>query len=86
MEERYNIQFFYNLDKSFTEMLQMILAVYSDSVLSRTHVYKWYSWFKGGREIVEDQPSSEHPSTSINDNNVEKVHAVVRGDRRLTTQ
>ena len=39
-----------------------------------------------GRENGEDEPRSERPCTSKTDENVTKVRAIVRSDRRLTVR
>ena len=46
-------------------------------------VFKWHKAFKEGRENVEDDPRSGRPISSINDQNVEVVLAVMAKDRRL---
>ena len=45
---------------------------------------QWVKHFKDGRISVGEDPSPGRPSTSKNDDNVERVRAVIRGNRRLT--
>jgi len=54
--------------------------------LSRSRVFKWYKAFSQGCESTKFEPRSERLSTSNTDNNVEKVRALVRSDRRLTVR
>ena len=49
-------------------------------------MYKWYKAFSEGRESIKDEPHSGRPSNSKTDNNVEKVRALVRSERRLTVR
>ena len=48
------------------------------------NVYKWYRDFKEGRERVDDLQRSGGPSTSIDDQNINKIKKMVHGNRRLT--
>ena len=38
---------------------------------------QWYQRFKPGRTSIEDDPKSGRPSTSMDDDHVEKVLAVI---------
>jgi len=49
-------------------------------------VFKWHKVFKEGRESVEDDPRSGRPISSINDQNVEVVRAVMAKHRRLSVR
>ena len=42
--------------------------------------------FKLGRTSIEDDPKSGRPSTSMDDDHVEKVLALIRQNRRLTVR
>ena len=57
---------------------------YGEHCLSRAQVFRWHKSFLEGREHVEDEPRSGRPSTSKTEENVERVRALVRSDRRLT--
>ena len=54
--------------------------------MSRTQYYEWFKRFKEGRMSVGEDPRPGRPSTSTDDNHVERVRAVIRGNRRLTVQ
>jgi len=51
--------------------------------MSRSRVFEW---FRDGRESTEDDERSDRPRSSRNDENVEKVQALVRSDRRMTIE
>ena len=52
--------------------------------MSQKNVYEWYRDFKEGRERVDDFQRSGRPSTSIDDQNINKIKEMVVGNRRLT--
>jgi len=52
--------------------------------MSRKQCYEWFKHFKGGRMSVVEDPRLGRPSTSTNDDHVERVRAVIRRNRRLT--
>ena len=64
----------------------MLQQTYGEDCLSRTQCHEWYQRFKSGRTSIEDDPKSERPSTSMDDDHVEKVLAVIRQNRRLTVR
>jgi len=49
-------------------------------------VFDWHRLFKKGRELVEDYYRYEWPSTSNNDENVQKIKNAVLGSRYLTVR
>ncbi|XP_018347330.1 PREDICTED: putative uncharacterized protein FLJ37770 [Trachymyrmex septentrionalis] len=62
----------------------MLKTAYGDAALSKTRVYDWFSRFKNGEMSIEDQFRSGRPSTSRTDENLDKINALVREDRRRT--
>ena len=40
-------------------------------------VFEWYKAFNEGREVVENLPHASRPSSSVNDDNFEKVEKIV---------
>jgi len=85
-EQRVCVKFCFKLGKSFTETFHMLQQAYGEDCLSRTQCHEWYQRFKSGRTSVEDDPKSGRPSTSMDDDRVEKVLAVIRQNRRLTVR
>jgi len=64
----------------------MLQQAYGEDCLSRRQCHVWYQGFKSGRTSIEDDPKSGRPSTSMDDDHVEKVLAVIRKNRRLTVR
>jgi len=54
--------------------------------MKKTAVYKWVKRFSEGRERVTDEERSGWPATSRSEENIAKVHQVVRENRRLTVR
>jgi len=64
----------------------MLVQVYGDNAMKKTAVYKWVKHFSEGRESVTDEERSGRPATSRNEENIGKVHQIVRENRRLTVR
>ena len=64
----------------------MLQQAYGEDCLSSTQCHEWYQRLKSGRTSIEDDPKSGPPSTSMDDDHVEKVLAVIRQNRRLTAR
>jgi len=54
--------------------------------MNRTQCTDWFKRFKEGRISVGEDPRPGRPSTSTNDNHVNRARAVIRGNRRLTAR
>ena len=62
----------------------MLQQAYGEDCLSCTQCHEWYQRFKSVRTSIEDDPKSGRPSTSMDDDHVEEVSAVICQNRRLT--
>ena len=51
--------------------------------MKRRTVYKWVNRFKEGKEIVDDDARAGRPSTSRVDENIQRVHDMVKTNRRI---
>jgi len=54
--------------------------------MSQMQCYEWFKHFKEGRMSVSENPRPGRPSTSTNNDHVERVHTVICGNRRLTVR
>jgi len=64
----------------------MLQQAYGQDCLCRTPCHEWYQRFKSSRMSIEEDPKFGRPSTSMDDDRVEKVLAVIRQNRRLTVR
>jgi len=54
--------------------------------MKKTAVYKWVKRFSEGRESVSDEERSGRPATSRTEENIAKVHPIVRENHQLTVR
>jgi len=64
----------------------MLQKACGEDCLSRTQCHEWYQRFKSGRTSIEGDPKPGRSPTSMDDDHVEKVLAVVRQNRLLTVR
>jgi len=83
-EQRVRVKFCFKLGKTFTETFQMLQQACGEDCLSRTQCHEWYQRFKSGRTFIEDDRKSGRPSTSMDDDYVAKMLAVIRQNPRPT--
>jgi len=66
-----------------SEIHHQICQVHGDNVMSDSMVRKWVWMFNEGRENMDDEARSGHPSL-VNDDLVHKIKERVRDDRHFT--
>ena len=86
LEQQTNIKFLVKLGKSGNKIRQMLGQVYGDNATKKIEVYKWVKCFSEGRENVTDKERSGWPATSRTEENIAKIHQIVRENRRLTVR
>jgi len=64
----------------------MLVQVYGDNAMKKTEVYKWVKRFSEGRDSVTDEERSGRPATSRTEENIAKIHQIMRENRRLTVR
>lgn len=84
VEQRVCLKFCVSNEISCAESLKMLQKTYGESCMSKTQAYEWYKAFKEGREVVIDLPRSGRPSTSTNDENIDKIKKLVLKNRRMS--
>ena len=64
----------------------MLQQAYGEDCLSHMQCHEWYQHFKSGRTSIKDDPKSGRPSTSTDNDHVEKVLDVIRQNHCLTVR
>ena len=59
---------------------------FSESYLSQSKIFEWYSLFKSGRRSFEDDPHPGRLSTSHTKDTMACVREIICADRRLTVR
>jgi len=83
-EQRVCIRFCFPLGKTAAETVTMLREAFKEEALSQARVYEWFPQFKRGDMSLEDQPRSGRPSTSRNDENIQKIRDAIMFDSRRT--
>ena len=81
-EQEVCIKFCQKLGKTSSETFEMLKEVYGHEALSSDRVFDWHRCFKEGKRFVENDECLGRPSTSRNAEMVEKVHSLVKVDRK----
>lgn len=83
MEQRAVIKFHAKIGKTPTETCKLLQRGYGESCLS-ANVFGWHKHLHEGRESLDDDPRSGHPSTSSSEENVKRVCNLLATNRRLS--
>ncbi|XP_026818412.1 protein GVQW3-like isoform X2 [Rhopalosiphum maidis] len=85
-EQRVCIKFCHKLGKTATETYQMLLLAYGDETMSHARVFEWFKRFKEGRTTVESDEREGRPSTSRNEEMIQKIRTAIRDMRRVAAK
>jgi len=64
----------------------MLKQTFGNKAMSKTQTHKYYEHFKEGRTSVEDIECSGRPSTSKNEEIIQKVQKVIHSNHHLTVR
>ena len=84
IEQKYCVKFCQKLGNNHTETIQKIQQAFGDETFSQTQIKEWFNRFRNGRMSMDSETGSGRPSTSRNEEVIEKVRQIVMEDRRLT--
>jgi hypothetical protein len=62
-EQRFAIKYCFKADLSATETLVLVQNAYGNEALNRSNVFRWYSQFRDGRDLVEDDERGGRPKS-----------------------
>ena len=71
---------------SATETLVLVQKAYGNVDLNRSNVFRWYSRFRYGRDLVQDDESGGCPKSTRNEANIAAVADLVKNDRRIASR
>jgi hypothetical protein len=64
IEQRIAIKCCFKVGLSATETLVLVQKAYENEDVNRLNVFKWYSRFRDGRELVEDGERGSRPKST----------------------
>jgi hypothetical protein len=68
----------FKADLSVTETLVLVQKAYGNEALNRSNIFRWYSQFQDGRELVEDDKRGGHPKSTQTEVNIPAVADLVK--------
>ena len=63
--QRVATKFCFKAGISATETLVLVQKAYGNEALNRSNVFRWYSRFRDGRELVEDDERGGRPKSTL---------------------
>jgi hypothetical protein len=85
-KQRVAIKFCFKAGPSATETLVLVQKAYGNEALNRSNVFRWYSQFRDGRELVEDDERVCCPKSTRTEVNMAAVADLVKYDRRIASR
>jgi len=86
IEQRFAIKFCVKPGKSPVKTFCTINTAFGDGSLSERQVFRWHTAFLNGREVVSDEVRVGRPLTTIIDEYVVRVRALLNTDCRLSAR
>jgi len=83
--QRVSIKFCFKTGLSATETLVLVQKAYGSEALNRTNVFRWYSRFRDGRELVENDERGGRPKSTRTEVNIAAAD-LVKNDRRIASR
>jgi histone-lysine N-methyltransferase SETMAR len=83
---RVAIKFCSRAGVSATETLELVQKAYGNEALNRSNVFRWYSRFRDGRELVEDDERCGRPKSTRTEVNIAAVADLVKNDSRIASR
>jgi transposase len=85
-EQRFSINVCFKAGLSATETLVLVQKTYGKEALNRSIVFRWYSRFREGWELVENDERGGRPKSTGNEVNFAAVVDLVKYDRRIASR
>jgi transposase len=85
-EQRVVIKFCFKAGLSATETLGLVQKAYGNGALNRSTVFRWYSRFRDGRYLVEDDERGGRPKSTRNEVNNAAVADLIKNYPRIASR
>jgi hypothetical protein len=85
-EQRVAIKFCFKVDLSATETLVLVQKAYGNEAVNRSNVFRWYSRFRDGKELVGNDERSGRPKSTRTEVNIAAVADFVKNDYRIVSR
>jgi hypothetical protein len=85
-EQRVAIKFCFKPGLSATETLVLVLKAYGNEALNRSNAFRWYSRFRDGRKLVEDEERGGRTKSTRNEVNIATVVGLFKNDGRIASR
>jgi len=85
-EPRFATKFCFKAGLSATETLVLVQKAYGTEDLNLSNVCRWYSRFRDGRELVEDDGKGGRPKSTRTEVNIAVVADLVKHDIRIASR
>jgi hypothetical protein len=85
-EQRVAIKFCFKTGLSATETLKLVQKAYENEAVNRTNVFRLYSRFRDGKELVEDDERGGRPKSTRTEVNIAAVANLLKNDRRIASR
>jgi hypothetical protein len=82
-EQRVATTFCFKAGLSATETLVLVQKAYGNEALNRSNLFRRYSGFRDGRQLVEDDERGGRPKSTRTEKNIAAVADLVKNDRRM---
>jgi hypothetical protein len=85
-EQRFAIKCSFKADLSGTETLVLVQRAYGNEALNLSKVFRWYSRFRDGRELAENEEICGRPKSTRNEVHIAAVADLVNNNCRIASR
>ena len=85
-DERVAIKFCFKAGLSATETLVLVQKAYGNEAVNRSNVFRWYSRFWNGRELVEGDEKGGCPKLTRTEVTIAAVADLVKNDHQIASR
>jgi len=85
-EQTVAIIFCFKAGLSVTETLVLVQKVYGNEALNQSNVFRWYSRFQDGKELVDDDERGGRPKLTQTEVNIAAVADLVKNDHQIASR